>query len=770
MSKNDSSWPFQFEKATSRWLQEFVPQGIFATDAELRILSWNRWLSERSGIRTQDAVGEHLLTLFPTLKKRGFVRYYETVLKGQAHFLSQRLHEYLLPMLPSLNHLPVKQMLQSVHLTPLYENDVVIGTMTVIEDVTERVVREQELQASERRYRSLFDGVPIGLYRTAVDGRIIDINQALVQMLGYPDKETLLAKNVRDLYVETHTRQEWQAQMALVEDVYHQVDKYRRYDGSVLWTEDVARAIRDENGTILFYDGSLQDITDRKEAEIALQRREQELKSIVAHLPEGVLLLDQIYRIMLANPAAEAALPLLVAPGTESLSRIGDVNLDQLHHSSEFGRPWHEIRSLKGDRLFEITAVPLLIENAGTHSGCVVVLRDVTEARQQQAFQASQERLATVGQLAAGIAHDFNNIMSAIVLYSQLLSSSLNLNSKQERHIKTVIQQAHRAADLVSQILDFSRVSVMDREVIDILPFLKELHKLLLRTFPETITIKLVPHEQTYMVNIDPTRLQQVMMNLALNARDAMPEGGCFTITLSRLTLEPDQGVPVPGIEVGQWLKLMVSDTGTGIPASDLPHIFEPFFTTKPPGQGTGLGLAQVYGIIKQHDGHIDVVSRSAEGTTFSIYLPLIDQPQAAPLPHSQPLTQGTGETILVVEDSPPTRLALCEILEATGYRTLAAKNGQEALTLFGKHADQIQLVISDLVMPVMGGEALLGILKEQAPSVKMVLMTGYPKEANRTILEQGTITWMEKPFTIDQVLTAVSQALDHTAESSRDH
>ena len=258
----------------------------------------------------------------------------------------------------------------------------------------------------------------------------------------------------------------------------------------------------------------------------------------------------------------------------------------------------------------------------------VLTLREVTEERDVQSRIQMQERLATVGQMAAGIAHDFNNIMAAILVYTDLMRSDAEMPATACNQLGIIQQQVQRASSLIRQILDFSRRSVMEQSSLDLLPFIKELDKMLRRVLPETISLRLLYQPGAYVVSADPTRLQQALMNLAVNGRDAMPEGGKLLFELDRLELLPGETPPVAEMQPGKWIRICVADTGVGIPSEVLAHIFEPFYTTKPVGQGTGLGLAQVYGIIKQHDGYIDVQSQLGRGASFNIYLPAQEAPQ----------------------------------------------------------------------------------------------------------------------------------------------
>ncbi len=392
----------------------------------------------------------------------------------------------------------------------------------------------------------------------------------------------------------------------------------------------------------------------------------------------------------------------------------------------------------------------------------LVVVRDVTEARQAQKRAHLQDRLAAVGQLAAGIAHDFNNILGTIILYSELMMDNETLPPKERDRLSTIIKQAQRGSTLTAQILDFSRRSVMEMHPIDLVPFVKEMEKLLSRTLPESVSLSIrIPEQKEHIINADPARIQQVIMNMAVNARDAMPEGGTLTFELEQIDVN-EINLPYPGMEPGSYIALHISDTGQGISQEDLPHIFEPFFTTKPSGKGTGLGLAQVYGIIKQHEGHIDVSSELGNGSRFDIYIPAVQLPaKATPITLRTFSELGAGEHILVVEDDEATRLALCEILESLGYRVSSACDGGEALNVIERENGHLDLVVSDLVMPNMGGRELYEHVSKTYPKLKMVLITGYPLGSHtRELLDREQVSWLQKPLSSELVSKTIHDLL----------
>jgi PAS domain S-box-containing protein len=491
-----------------------------------------------------------------------------------------------------------------------------------------------------------------------------------------------------------------------------------------------------------------------------LAAEQSRLESLMEHLPAGVLLLDADYHLVVANSTGREILALFGSGGGEqAISRLGPYSIDHLTRLP--GSPLPVEITLEGppQKVFEVEARPLGDERPQW----VITVREVTQERENQARTQMQERLATVGQLAAGIAHDFNNIMSAIMVYTDLLRRDMDLLPGGGERVVIIQKQVQRASSLIRQILDFSRRSVMEQSTLDMLPFIKEMDKLLERLLPETIQFELNYQPGTYLVKGDPTRLQQVFMNLALNARDAMPEGGTLSFAISRLGLAPEESPPFPDLEAGEWIRLGVSDTGIGISSDALPHIFEPFYSTKAYGEGTGLGLAQAYGIIKQHGGHIDVHSRLGEGSSFIIYLPALPVPTSESESSDEyPGVLGQEEMILLVEDDRVTREALEAMLEAQNYRVLVASNGREALKIYQQRGESIDLVVSDVVMPEMGGVDLYRTLCERWPQLKMLLITGHPlRDEDQALLEGGSVHWLQKPFSVPDFSLLIKELIN---------
>jgi signal transduction histidine kinase/CheY-like chemotaxis protein len=421
----------------------------------------------------------------------------------------------------------------------------------------------------------------------------------------------------------------------------------------------------------------------------------------------------------------------------------------------------HEIKTEEqSKRTFVITG--RTISKGDTVGGAVLVINDVTRERELDERVQLQDRLAAVGQLAAGIAHDFNNILTCVLGYSEMLLTEADLPRDVRRQVDTILQSGQRATELIHQILDFTRKSTSELKVVDLMPFIKEFAGFIRRTIPEDIEISFNGDAEKYMVKADLTKMQQVLTNLAVNARDAMPEGGTLNFTLQYRNILNGEDSLFPGMEKGKWIVLSVRDTGEGINPDNLSHIYEPFFTTKGVGKGTGLGLSQVYGIVKQHNGYIDVKTESGKGTIFDIYLPEVLEPTAPYI--GKPVSvmpRGEGETILIVEDDGRVRDLLRSVLESLGYKVLHAENGIGALRLYEAKRDDIKLIITDMVMPGMNGVELSRMLKERDPSLKIIGVSGYPTRMQvKDMRDSGIIEWIPKPFKLQDIAAKVYKVL----------
>ncbi|RMG75642.1 MAG: response regulator [Chloroflexi bacterium] len=494
----------------------------------------------------------------------------------------------------------------------------------------------------------------------------------------------------------------------------------------------------------------------------------RQLQYLLDEIPVGVVLLDMACHLQLSNKQAKVYLPLLLdGAADDEVMALGQRPLPELLQPPESGL-WHELTC--NGRYFSLISRKITFLN--NQNGWMLVIQEITEIKEIQNHLQEQDRLAAVGQLAAGIAHDFNNILAVILLYAQLLGNNPQLNKKQKIYLSTIVSQSNRASSLIQQILDFSRRSILERQALNLKPYLKEIIQFMQRTLPENIDITITTHTvwgDDFTIFADPTRIQQLVMNLCLNGRDAMPDGGQLVIHLSQVEIAAEEKSPLPDMGNGRWVQLTISDTGQGIPANILPHIFDPFFTTKSAGKGNGLGLAQVYGIVKQHDGAITVHSELEHGTTFDIYFPVYQQ-QAVLTPQSQAdgLPLGQNEQILVVEDNASLAETLVNTLESLRYRPVVAKNGREALAILNNKPHEFALILSDIIMPEMDGIALFEEILARQITVPFVPMTGYTLDQTVADLRQrGAEMVLQKPINLKDLAVTLSTVIQKQSASS---
>ena len=504
------------------------------------------------------------------------------------------------------------------------------------------------------------------------------------------------------------------------------------------------------------------EVEERKRADEALHESEARLRALVENTPDGICLIGTDRQLMASNPVARDYLTTLCSSNPEGIiTDIGGQPLEAIETLRARGLSHEVIVEEPAHQIFEIGTSAI-----SQQGGWVVVIRDITKEREVQDKIQQQERLAAVGQLAAGISHDFNNLLTGINGFAQLLTMRPDIPDSAKDALRTIDQQGQRAAQLIRQILDFSRKSAVKREPVSLVPLMEETIKLLERTLPETIDIRTDFDQNDHMIMANITQLQQVLTNLGVNARDAMPEGGIFQIKL--LSLNPLSPLPDPEMEPGNWTVITLKDTGTGIPPNVLEHIFEPFFTTKAPGSGTGLGLAQVYGIVKQHEGFIDVQSQVGQGTTFTIYLPQAPETEQTEPSTQQEFPKGHGETILVVEDEKTVRIVAQTMLETLNYQVLIATNGKEALARYRDHHNEISLVLTDIVMPEMGGLELYRHLKKKNPNLPILVMSGYPVgNDEEETLSYDSNEYLEKPLNLNQLGHKIKETLQRHASKT---
>jgi signal transduction histidine kinase len=521
----------------------------------------------------------------------------------------------------------------------------------------------------------------------------------------------------------------------------------------------VAIAPDDEVGQLAAAFNRMVDDLEAKEREVAAERERlvraaQHWRATFDAIRDGVCVLDADLRVVHANRALRdlvgAGAPadaLEGRPAGELLSRVlGEAAADDV--AAGAGRALRR----GGDRWFELQRDR--IDLPGAEGGFVQLVSEVTQQQLLQEHLTQAQKMDAVGQLAGGVAHDFNNLLSVILAFASSLREEL-ADPEQRASAEEIERAGLRASALTRQLLAFSRRHVAVPEVLDVAEVVENLAHMIERVLGERIRLRVDVAETAAHVSMDPSLLEQVLVNLSVNARDAMPEGGELAISARDEVIAPG-GAIAPG----RYVALRVSDSGTGMDAATLARAFEPFFTTKPRGKGTGLGLAMVYGAVEQSGGRIDVASAPGTGTTFTVRLPRVDPPAATPVPRPDaPPPRGRGERILVVEDEPQLRATVCRFLSAAGYDVVAASNGEEGLGAFRARADGIDLVLTDVVMPGAGGLAL-GRAIGEVSAVPVLYMSGYSDEVASGREHIAPDVFLQKPFDRATLLGRVGAAL----------
>ncbi|OQY31501.1 MAG: hypothetical protein B6243_08465 [Anaerolineaceae bacterium 4572_5.2] len=646
-------------------------------------------------------------------------------------------------------------------------------------EIAEREHAEIALQKSEQKYRGLFNGVPVGLYRSTPEGVVLDANLAMVKMMGYPDRETILTADTSQIYVEPQVRLEWQKLLAEKGVVYNFEAQWYRRDGSIIWVRDSAQLVRDQQRNILYYDGKIEDITAQKRAEEEALRRNQELSlrtAAIEQSAEGVLIIDKNGKAIYVNPAFERI------NGYSYSEIMKDMSLSQILTNNEYdpvyqdllktvesGRIWRGrlTNSRKDGSLFTYDATVTPVRNeAGEITHYAGVQRDVTKLLELEEQYRQAQKMEAIGRLTSGIAHDFNNLLTAINGYADLLKRDLPSDSPAQTMLDNILGAGRRAASLIRQLLVFSRKQVLNPSVLSLNMIVADMNKMLQRIIGEHIamTTDLAPGLRP--VKADATQVEQVLMNLAINARDAMPDGGELFIKTANVVIDAQTAKQMIDLAPGNYVTLTVSDTGAGMSSEVKTHLFEPFFTTKEVGKGTGLGLATVFGIIKQSGGQIVVDSVLGQGSAFCIYLPAEDfvKPQSSPKEMAETVPIGV-ETLLVVEDDSVIREMTVGILRQYGYTVLEAADGLQALQSLEAHCAKVDLLLTDVVMPRMDGKTLADRARQSCPKIKILFTSGYPGDtiARHGVLDSG-LAFMQKPFSPTTLLKKIRAVLDESS------
>lgn len=670
------------------------------------------------------------------------------------------------------------------------------GIVAVARDITARKKIELALEESEKRYRMIVENMSESIAVIDLNLQYIYQSPSEIRITGYTPEEIMKISPEKQVTPETYVR----GIRMLTEELEKEfsgepVDPYRsrtiemefyHKNGGTVWLEETASFTRDESGkpTGILLTG--RNITERRKIQQALEESEKRYRMIVENIREVVLTTDLNLRQIYVSPSCVwligynqeefMSIPIDKILTPDSFTLAQNTLAEEL--TSEFsGEPVDPNRSRTvevelyhkngGTVWLEITATFIRDEN-GKPVGLLMAGRDINARKKAEEEKAKLEeqllqaqKMESVGRLAGGVAHDFNNMLNVILGYVELSKPKLTSGDPVLKDIEEIEKAASRSRDITSQLLAFSRKQIISPKIINLNELILSIQKTLARVIGEDIHLNFYPQENLWQIKFDPTHIEQILFNLAANARDAMPGGGKLTMETNNVHLDEAFCRDHLGFLPGDYVVLTVSDSGSGIDKESLQYVFEPFFTTKDVGKGTGLGLAMVYGIVKQNGGFINVYSEPGQGTTFKIYMMRNLEMDATVEETKEGSAVFSPAMILLVEDDDMVRGMITQMLKAIGYSVIPAATPEEALSLCEKGDTTVDLVITDVVMPVMNGRELRDKLRVVKPAIKVLFVSGYTSNVvvHHGILEEG-VHFLQKPFSLNDLSRKVSEVL----------
>lgn len=653
----------------------------------------------------------------------------------------------------------------------------------IVRDITGRKAMEAGLEKSRKEWENIFQAIGHPTLILGPDQGLLAINRAGERLAGQSAQE-LIGRKCFDVFHGTSEPPDGCP--------FRKMEQSRAVETSGMELETLGRFFLVSCTPVLDGDGNIEkiihlatDITDQKQSDLALRHAEQRYRNLFEEAPvmyvitrnrAGSPIIAECNELFVRTlgysreEVLEHPLADFYSPDSRSLLLEGGGYQRAL--TGRFQAEERDLMTCDGRIISTLLRALPEADAQGRVWGTRAMFVDISEKKKAETARKKLEdqlrqaqKLEAVGRLAGGVAHDFNNLLSVILGYGELVLETLHKDHPVHEPLKAIYQAGLRAKDLTRQLLAFSRKQVLEIKVVDVNTVIRGFEKLLGRIIGEDVELVLRLTDQSVLINADPSQLEQVLMNLAVNARDAMPGGGWLTIETSNIAMDGSLADQKADLKPGPYVLIRVSDTGSGMDRSTLDRLFEPFFTTKEMGKGTGLGLATSYGIIKQHDGGIWAYSEPGKGTTFSIYLPLSGESEKTRETASAcPADLRGSETILLVEDDQPLRKLTSAILKRQGYQVLIAEGGQAALAILDRIDQPIDLLLTDVVMPGMSGKDLFAGISPRFPEMKCLFMSGYSEDtiAHHGILDKD-VNFIQKPFTVDTLALKVRKVLGGT-------
>jgi PAS domain S-box-containing protein len=728
---------------------EFSDDAIIGKSLGSIITSWNKGAERVFGYAADEIVGQSIMRLIPEDRYGEEIHIVGQIRRGNSveHFDTIRKTKDGRLINVSVTASPIKD-----------PSGAVIGISKIARDITQRIQSERARRLSEERYVTLFQCAPDGIVIADANGDFLDANASICHMLGYT-REEMVGMNSMAVIADADPSKIIQTREAVhARDPYSREWMFRRRDGALVPTEVVAAPMPD--GNIM---GMVRDVTERKKADARFRR-------LVDSNVQGVMFWTSKGKIADANDAFLEIVGYsrddLAAGRIESgfLTPPEYAHFDQLAMEEVAKRGAstpYEKEYLRKDG----TRTPVLVGVANfednREEGVCFVL-DLTERKKVEKQFLRAQRMESIGTLAGGIAHDLNNLLAPIVMGVELLRQ-FGANAQSLPVIGTIEQSANRGVSLVKQVLSFARGVEGSRVATMVGHIMQEVRDIAESTFPKNIIVEVQAQKELWLVQADPTQLNQVILNLCVNARDAMPNGGRIRLSAKNVEIDQQYAVMNHAMIPGRYVLLEVVDGGTGIPKAIIDRIFEPFFTTKEVGKGTGLGLSTVLGIVRSHGGFVNVYSEPGNGTTFRVYLPALspDSVTGAKGNSEDQFPRGNGEQIMVVDDEASVLDITKQTLVAFGYRVLTAEDGAQAIALYALHRNEISAVLTDIMMPIMDGSALIAALLRIDPKARIIAASGLAANGNANRLPNvGAKHFLSKPYSADALLKVFKAVL----------